>query len=101
MEECKFFVVVVSDGVEVFFFLCNVLLGIGGCLYGVVCIYDNLLDEDFIIDMLSGYENMFVIIGFSGYGFKFVLVLGEIVVDFVLGKIFFFDLMLFWFFCFS
>lgn len=73
------FGVVVSDGFEFFLFLCNVLSGIGGCLYGVFCIYDNIVDEDFIIDMLSGRLDMLLIIGLSGYGFKFVLVLGEIV----------------------
>lgn len=83
MDECVLFVEVVSDGLEVFLFLCNVLLGIGCCLYGVVCIYDNLFDEDFIIDILFGYDNILFIIGLSGYGFKFALVLGEIVVDFV------------------
>ncbi|XPE62133.1 N-methyl-L-tryptophan oxidase [Shigella flexneri] len=46
------FAEVVSDGSEAFPFLRNVLPGIGCCLYGAACTYDNSPDEDFIIDTL-------------------------------------------------
>ena len=46
------------------------------------CLYANSPDEDFIIDHLPGYnESVIVACGFSGHGFKFVSVLGEILAD--------------------
>ena len=47
-----------------------------------ICLYANSPDEDFIIDNLPGYENFVSIAcGFSGHGFKFVSVVGEILAD--------------------
>ena len=47
-----------------------------------ICLYANSPDEDFIIDNLPGYENVVSIAcGFSGHGFKFVSVVGEILAD--------------------
>jgi sarcosine oxidase len=47
-----------------------------------ICLYANSPDEDFIIDNLPGYENLVSIAcGFSGHGFKFVSVVGEILAD--------------------
>ncbi len=44
-----------------------------------ICLYANSQDEDFIIDNLPGYEDHVTIAcGFSGHGFKFVSVVGEI-----------------------
>ncbi|EIX7808909.1 N-methyl-L-tryptophan oxidase [Salmonella enterica] len=91
-EERKPFAAVASDGAEAFPFLRNVLPGIGGCLYGATCTYDNSPDEDFIIDTLPGHENTLVITGLSGHGFKFAPVLGEIAADFALEKTPSFDL---------
>jgi len=46
------------------------------------CLYANSPDENFIIDKLPGYEeNVFIACGFSGHGFKFVPVVGEILAD--------------------
>ena len=46
------------------------------------CLYTNSPDENFIIDYLPGYERDVVIAcGFSGHGFKFVSVAGEILAD--------------------
>lgn len=46
------------------------------------CLYANSLDENFIIDHLPGYENdVTIACGFSGHGFKFVSVVGEILAD--------------------
>lgn len=47
-----------------------------------ICLYGNSPDENFIIDKLPGYEDQVVIAcGFSGHGFKFVSVIGEILAD--------------------
>ena len=46
------------------------------------CLYANSPDEHFIIDKLPGYEDHVTIAcGFSGHGFKFVSVVGEILAD--------------------
>ena len=47
-----------------------------------VCMYTNTPDENFIIDYLPGYEKEVVVAtGFSGHGFKFASVVGEIISD--------------------
>lgn len=47
-----------------------------------VCLYTNSPDEHFIIDKLPGYEETVIIAtGFSGHGFKFASVIGEILSD--------------------
>jgi sarcosine oxidase len=49
------------------------------------CLYTNSPDEHFIIDYLPEYEGrVAVAAGFSGHGFKFVSVVGEILSDMVL-----------------
>ena len=83
---------VASDGSECFRFLRQFLPGIGGCLYGASCTYDNSPDEDFIIDNVPGEPNMLVITGLSGHGFKFAPVLGEIATLFAQGERSNFDL---------
>jgi sarcosine oxidase len=46
------------------------------------CLYTNTVDENFVIDFLPGYDNQVAIAaGFSGHGFKFVSVVGEIMAD--------------------
>ena len=46
------------------------------------CLYTYSEDSDFIIDHLPGYENQVTIAcGFSGHGFKFVPVVGEVLAD--------------------
>ena len=61
------------------------LPGIGGCLHGASCTYDNTVDEDFIIDTLPGRPDTLLITGLSGHGFKFASVLGEIAAQFAQG----------------
>jgi N-methyl-L-tryptophan oxidase len=73
-EERKPFGAVATDGSEAFS-LRNVLPGIGGCLHGASCTYDNTADEDFIIDTLPGQPDTLLITGLSGHGFKFAPVL--------------------------
>ncbi|HEX5025532.1 MAG TPA: N-methyl-L-tryptophan oxidase [Agriterribacter sp.] len=52
------------------------------------CLYTNTRDENFIIDYLPGYDNKITVAcGFSGHGFKFASVVGEILADLaVAGK---------------
>ncbi len=83
---------VASDGSECFKFLRQFLPGIGGCLYGASCTYDNSPDEDFIIDTLPGHPNALLVTGLSGHGFKFAPVLGEIATQFAQGESSKFDL---------
>ncbi len=48
------------------------------------CLYSNTPDEHFIIDRLPGYEDHVTIAcGFSGHGFKFASVVGEVLADLV------------------
>jgi glycine/D-amino acid oxidase-like deaminating enzyme len=47
-----------------------------------VCLYSNSPDEHFVIDNLPGLEEKVCVAwGFSGHGFKFVPVVGEILAD--------------------
>jgi sarcosine oxidase len=47
-----------------------------------ICLYGNSPDENFIIDKLPGFEdNVSIACGFSGHGFKFASVIGEILAD--------------------
>ena len=47
-----------------------------------ICLYANSPDENFIIDKLPGFEDdVSVACGFSGHGFKFASVVGEILAD--------------------
>mgnify|MGYP001424268666 CR=1 FL=1 len=52
------------------------------------CLYTSTPDEHFIIDLLPGTDKKVVVAaGFSGHGFKFVSVMGEILADLALkGK---------------
>jgi sarcosine oxidase len=46
------------------------------------CLYTNTPDENFIIDRFPGFEdNVFIACGFSGHGFKFASVVGELLAD--------------------
>jgi sarcosine oxidase len=46
------------------------------------CLYTYTPDENFILDYLPGYDkDVVVAAGFSGHGFKFASVVGEIMCD--------------------
>ena len=45
------------------------------------CLFTNTPDEDFLLDVHPEYENVVVGAGFSGHGFKFASVVGEILAD--------------------
>ncbi|MHA6530989.1 N-methyl-L-tryptophan oxidase [Paenibacillus sp. BAC0078] len=53
----------------------------GRLLKGAVCKYEHTPDEDFIIDRHPVYANVLLAGGFSGHGFKFSSVVGEILAD--------------------
>jgi sarcosine oxidase len=46
-----------------------------------VCLYTMTPDEDFIIDLHPRHPNVAIAAGFSGHGFKFASVVGEILAD--------------------
>ena len=50
-----------------------------------VCIYNNTPDDDFIIDWHPGIENVLLVTGFSGHGFKFGSLVGRISADLLLA----------------
>ena len=53
----------------------------GEFLRGVACMYTTTPDEDFVITVHPEHENVVVAAGFSGHGFKFTPVVGEILAD--------------------
>ncbi|MFS0644412.1 N-methyl-L-tryptophan oxidase [Siminovitchia sp. 179-K 8D1 HS] len=55
--------------------------------YGKTCVYTNTPDSDFIIDKHPDLKNVFFACGFSGHGFKFASVVGEILSQMIMdGK---------------
>ncbi|MFC4076572.1 N-methyl-L-tryptophan oxidase [Salinithrix halophila] len=52
---------------------------------GQVCIYTMTLDENFIIDLHPEYPHVAVAAGFSGHGFKFSSVVGEILSELIVS----------------
>ena len=48
------------------------------------CMFTNTPDEHFVLDTLPGQPNVMIVAGFSGHGFKFCSVVGEIAADMVL-----------------
>jgi len=47
------------------------------------CMFTNTPDEHFIVDTLPDQPQVHVAAGFSGHGFKFASVVGEILADLV------------------
>lgn len=64
---------------------------VGGCLAGEagavaraeVCMFENTPDNHFVVGPHPGHRQVTVAAGFSGHGFKFVPLIGEIVADLV------------------
>ena len=56
----------------------------GPVLSGLVCMYENSPDEHFLIDRLPGQSKVVFAGGFSGHGFKFASVVGELLADLVI-----------------
>ncbi len=53
----------------------------GPCLDAKACMYTNTPDEHFVISPHSDYPQVIVACGFSGHGYKFCGVVGEILAD--------------------
>ena len=49
----------------------------------MVCLYTNTPDEHFLIDRHPSAPNVLLAGGFSGHGFKFASVVGEILADLI------------------
>jgi monomeric sarcosine oxidase len=49
-----------------------------------ICVYNNTPDDDFIIDWHTEVENVLLVTGFSGHGFKFGPVIGRISAELLL-----------------
>jgi sarcosine oxidase len=56
----------------------------GELVRGAVCMYVNTADEHFVVCRHPDHEDVVVACGFSGHGFKFVPVIGEILADLAL-----------------
>jgi monomeric sarcosine oxidase len=50
------------------------------------CMYAMTPDEDFIIDHVPGFEHAVIAAGFSGHGFKFAPLIGELAASLLLGE---------------
>ena len=59
----------------------------GACLRTVTCMYSNTPDRHFVIGRHRRCPGVTVACGFSGHGFKFVPVIGEILADLVIDGI--------------
>lgn len=55
----------------------------GTLIQAVTCMYTNSVDDDFIVDRHPDYEQVVFGCGFSGRGFKFSCVVGEILAEMV------------------
>ena len=64
-------------------------------LFSQVCMFTNTPDEHFVLDYLPGNDNVFIASGFSGHGFKFASVIGELISDLMVDGATKFDLGLF------
>ena len=53
----------------------------GECLKAVTCMYTNTPDKHFILDIHPAFSQVSIAAGFSGHGFKFCSVVGEIMAD--------------------
>jgi len=71
----------VTDSVDLERFLATVMPKTSGLMYGKICMYSMTADENFIIDTHPEHDNIIVAAGFSGHGFKFASVIGEILCD--------------------
>jgi sarcosine oxidase len=56
----------------------------GETLLAKTCLFTNSPDEHFLLDVLPGCPQVAVAAGFSGHGFKFAPVIGEILADFAI-----------------
>lgn len=74
-----------TDAKELVQFNERIMPQVGSLKYGKTCFYSKTPDEDFIIDSHPIHDNIFIAAGFSGHGFKFGSVIGEILSQLVLN----------------
>lgn len=74
-----------EDSKKVEQFIRECIPAAGAMSHHAVCIYAMSPDEHFIIDQLPDFQRVYVAGGFSGHGFKFASVVGEIMADLALG----------------
>lgn len=55
----------------------------GPCRHAVTCLYTNTPDQHFVIASHPAHPNVVIAAGFSGHGFKFASVVGELLADLV------------------
>ncbi|WP_158752237.1 N-methyl-L-tryptophan oxidase [Acidobacterium sp. S8] len=67
----------------------------GRLLHASTCLYTMTPDEHFILDRHPASERVTIAAGFSGHGFKFVPVIGEVLADFAMNGKTSWDLRLF------
>lgn len=67
----------VHDSHDLERFLAAVMPDVGNLMYGKTCMYSMTEDENFIIDRHPQYSHVLIAAGFSGHGFKFASVIGE------------------------
>lgn len=53
----------------------------GACLHSVVCLYSKSPDGDFILGQHPEHEEIILGVGFSGHGYKFCPVMGEVLAE--------------------
>lgn len=58
----------------------------GACLRAATCMYANSPDRHFVIGRHPRCANVLVACGFSGHGFKFVPVIGEILAELAIDR---------------
>jgi monomeric sarcosine oxidase len=76
-----------EDARDVQKFVSRYLNGVSSKLLdGKVCLYTLTPDEDFIIDLHPENRNIAIAAGFSGHGFKFAPVVGEILSQLILNR---------------
>ena len=74
-----------ADEDELRAYLARCMPGANGPLMAVkVCMYDNTPDQHFIVDRHPRHAEVIVAGGFSGHGYKFASVIGEIAADLAL-----------------
>ncbi len=74
-----------EDEVDVSQFLHQYMPSAQQLKYGKTCMYTLTPDEDFIIDLHPSYSNVAIASGFSGHGFKFSSVIGQILSELLIS----------------
>lgn len=84
-----------TDVAPVRAFVRRYLPSLDGVVTSQVCMYTLTPDRHFVIDRHPRHERVAVAAGFSGHGFKFAPVVGEVLADFTMGRTPAFDMSLF------